>query len=224
MICRMFLTVVLFVSGPGFAGPRINETVKGIRTLSKTEDYAKALRLLGTPDSLIAKYSMPEYAGALELMEKPGAEYPLLTKAHFVRAETFRENVDGDPAKEYVSQVLFATGSEKLDRKIYFVFVHDDDANGDRLVRFALFDELLCDHTPASPMTFSFLRKGNSGPAAIEFKIVRTISCGDDIDYFTVNDTMAYDGKTVDYRRGAPRDSVHINRSKELKDFNPLEE
>jgi hypothetical protein len=222
MICKIVAVLTLFSFGVFAEAPKISETVKSFRTLSKTDDYVKALRSLGTPDSVIAEYSKPEFAGNVELMEKPGAAYPLFTKAHFTRAETFRENLDADPAKEYVSQVVFSTGAEKLDRKIYFVFIHDDD--GSKLLGFKVFDELLCDHTPESPMTFGFVKKGASGPASIEFKIVRTISCGDDIDYYTEKDTLEFNGKIPVFHQGAPRDSVHIDRAKEMKEFNPLDD
>jgi hypothetical protein len=222
MICKIFALAALLSFEIVAQPAKVGETVKTIRTLSKTDDYVKALRSLGTPDSVIAAYSKPEFAGSVELMEKPGAAYPLFTKAHFTRAETFRENLDADPAKEYISQVVFSTGAEKLDRKIYFVFIHNND--GSRLLGFRMFDELLCDHTPESPVTFGFVKKTNSGPAAIEFKIVRTISCGDDIDYYTEKDTLELNGKTPVYRQGAAHDSVHINRAKELKEFNPLDD
>jgi hypothetical protein len=219
MIYKLLIAGALLASSIVAATPKVGETVKAIRTLSKTDDFVNALRKLGTPDSIIAEYSKPQFAGSVELMNKPGAEIPLFTKAHFVRSETFRENLDADPGKEYVSQVVFATGSEKLDRKIFFVFIHDDDDNGNRLIGFKVFDEVLCDRTPESPMTFAFKKMSNSVPAKIEFTIVRTISCGDDISFYTVCDTMAYAGKSIVYRPGVAHDTVSSNRMQDLKEI-----
>jgi hypothetical protein len=190
--------------------------------MSKTDEFVSALKLLGAPDSVIKKYCALEFAGALELMEKPGVKLPLFTKQHFARAETFRENLDSDSAKEYISQVIFATGTDKLDRKIYFLFVHGDDVNGNTPRYFKVFDELLCDHTPASPMNFGFVKKDKEYFKEIEFKIVRSESCGDQIDYFNENDTLWFNGKAFEYRPGKPFGAIHINRSEELKEINPL--
>jgi hypothetical protein len=207
-----------------YAAPKISPTVKSFHSMTKNEEFVNALRLLGTPDSVLKKYSALEFAGALELMEKPGTKSPLFTKAHFARAETFRENLDSDSAKEYVSQVIFATGSDKLDRKTYFFFVHDDDANNNALKCFKVFDEMLCDHTPSSPMTFGFIINAKEDYKNIEIKIVRCESCGEQISYYNVNDTLEFNGKVFSYRQGKAFGAVHINRSDELQEMNSRDE
>jgi hypothetical protein len=224
MTCKSTIVVVFAAAGILYAAPKISSTTKSFHALKTTEEFISALNLLGTPDSLIRKYSTLEFAGTLELMEKPGVKLPLFTKDHFIRAETFKENLDSDSMKEYVSQVVFATGSDKVDRKIYFLFIHDDDANKNALLYFKVFDELLCDHTPASPMNFGFIKSVGGNYKSIEFKIVRTESCGDQISYYSVNDTLDFGGKVFDYRKGKPFGAVHINRSNELQEMNSQDE
>jgi hypothetical protein len=224
MICKLTIFVVFASWSLLYAAPKVSLTTKSFKTLTKTEEFVRDLKTLGTSDSIIKKYSTLEFAGALELMEKPGAKLPLFTKDHFVRAETFRENLDSDSAKEYVSQVIFATGSDKVDRKIYFLFVHDDDANNNALLYFKVFDELLCDHTPASPVSFGFIKNGRGNFKNIEFKIVRSESCGDQISYYNENDTLEFNGKQFEYRQGKPFGAIHINRSDELQEMNSQDE
>jgi hypothetical protein len=220
---KLFFLISFILTNFIYASSSVMQTTKSLHSVSKTEDYVKALKSLGAYDSILSKYSAAEYAGSMELMEKPGVKLSLFTKDHFVRSETFREDIDGDSQKEYVSQVVFATGSEKLDRKIYFVFIHDDDTKGNALIYFKVFDELLCDHTPTSPVTFEFAKQDKSASKNMVFKIIRTQSCGDQIDYYSENDTLMLNGKPSYYREGKPYDAVHINRSDELEELNLMD-
>ena len=99
--------------------------VKSLKYSKTLQDYVSVLKKMQTPDSIIAKYSQTNWAGVEEKIG-PQKSLPLFTKNHFKRAEIFLVNLDEDTSAEYVSQVIFATGDQKTDYKIYFIYINDD--------------------------------------------------------------------------------------------------
>ncbi len=87
MTCKSTIVVVFAAAGILYAAPKISSTAKSFHALKTTEEFKSALNLLGTPDSLIRKYSTLEFAGTLELMEKPGVKLPLFT--HYAEGPRF---------------------------------------------------------------------------------------------------------------------------------------
>lgn len=195
------------------------DAVKRLKAATDTKEYAQFLRTLGTPDSTVTKFTTGDYSGLMERLTNPDSTRPLFTRSHFIRSETFKVNLDTDSMIEYVSQIVFKTGDQKTDTKYYFVYIHDDNGNKNTLLKFLLFEELLCDMGAPNPMTFGFHPIGANNGNIICFDIRRAESCGDEIYLFSRVDTLYYITGKYKYAEGTPFDVYNTNRMQMLDEL-----
>jgi hypothetical protein len=199
MISKLLLSLQLGLIAIGASpkkAPAAPDPVARVKAAKTPESLRQALLDLGVPakvlDSLQADKSMPA----------PG---------WLKRAETFKANLDADPARESVTQVFFeANGDSNPDGKarIYFVLVHKGKAEG-APAAFHFFDLLYCNHADAGGMTFAF--KGGARKDIV-FKQRIFESCGMQVSSYDQADTLRFQNGAYSYIEGAKSGESSMDR------------
>jgi hypothetical protein len=195
--------------------PSVKELVKSIQSSKTANEFSGKIKLLGLPDSLLSKYNKKEFSGYME-RDQNAPDQPLFTKAHFVRAETFAANLNADTAKELISQVVFATGKEKTDLRVYLLFIHDAK---NRLVYVTCYEMVVCDHVPENTVSFGFEPAPGRNWNFIKIHVYQVESCGDEVSFFERNDSLIIESAAVTLQTGKPYNEQSSNRFDELKDM-----
>ncbi len=161
-----------------------------------------------------------------EISKKVAAELykeTLISPKYLVRAETFATNLDGDPQKEYVSQLIFKdhemSGAVGLHGEIvYFVFIHDDAKSGYTFLKSIPFELSTCEYLSVGndAMTFSFVPVSSGGSYnMVQFSIKYIESCGTIMDLSLRTDHLYFDRKRLRWTYGEGKlvdDGKSINR------------
>lgn len=199
MISRLLLSLqvgLIAMAAVPKKAPAAQDPIARVKAAKTPESLRQALLDLGVPakllDSLQNEKSMPE-------------------PAWLKRAETFKANLDNDPAKESVTQVFFeAQGDANPDGKtrLYFVLVHKGKAGGAPLA-FHFLDLLYCDHAEAGGMTFAF--KGGARKDII-FKQRVFESCGMEVSSYDQADTLRVQDGAYHYLPGAKSGESSMDR------------
>lgn len=193
----------------------VKEILQSITSAKTTKEFSSNLKLLGLPDSLSLKYGKKSYAGYLE-RDQNSPEQPLFTKTHFVRAETFTSNLNTDSARELVTQVVFCTGKEKTDLRVYLLFIHDVK---NRLLYFTSYEMLVCDQVPENTLAFGFDPLPGKNWNFVKIHLFQVESCGDQVSFFERNDSLVFNGEGIGLRKGKPYNEQSSNRFDELEDM-----
>lgn len=211
----LILCFLLSISVCSSNGNSVKEIIKSITLSKTTKEFNENLQCLGLPDSVSLKYNKKNYSGYMERDQKT-SDQPLFTKSHFVRAETFTSNLNADTSKELISQVVFTTGKEKTDLRVYLLFIHNDK---NRLLHFFSYEMLVCDQVPENTLSFGFESLPGKNWNFMKIHLYQVESCGDQVSFFERNDSLVYYGTALKLRVGKLYNEQSSNRFDDLEDM-----
>lgn len=165
----------------------VKKQIAAVKAAKSEKEMAKALTDLGATraflDTVLGSKSP-------ENNLKPGS---------LKRAESFEAELDGDPGKERVSQLIFQgpPDEEGSVLRVYLILVHDEAGGKPALAFLRPFSRLHCGKTDRGGMTFSFAKADARGTRKnVVFKSVVAESCGLQVEEHAQEDTLRFeDGK-----------------------------
>lgn len=198
MNLRINILIAIFVASVKFTNASPPKTpLAHLKSADSPEGVRSALLALGVPtktlDSLEAGNSLP---GPAELK----------------RAESFKANLDGDAAKETVTQVVFESpigGSVPDVPLLYFILVHKGKAEGAPAF-FKLIESYSCGYAGQGGMKFAF--KGRARKDVIISLKVFT-GCGISISSYDEVDTLRYEKGAYHFITGPKTNESGMDRS-----------